>query len=64
MVALSEHHGTVAFPPGTPIPALGSTVRVAPNHVCTAVNLADELIVTAAGQVVDRWPVAARGKNR
>jgi D-serine deaminase-like pyridoxal phosphate-dependent protein len=64
VVALSEHHATVAFPPGAEIPALGSRVRVAPNHVCTAVNLADELIVIAGGQVVDRWPVAARGMNR
>ncbi len=64
IVALSEHHATVAFPPGGAIPALGSVVRVAPNHVCTAVNLADELVVTAAGEVVDRWPVAARGQNR
>jgi D-serine deaminase-like pyridoxal phosphate-dependent protein len=64
VVALSEHHATVAFPPGAAVPALGSTMRVAPNHVCTAVNLADELVVAAAGQVVDRWPVAARGRNR
>ena len=64
VVALSEHHATVVLPPGTPVPALGSTVRVAPNHVCATVNLADELVVTSAGQVVDRWPVAARGRNR
>lgn len=64
VVALSEHHATVTFPQGAAMPELGSTVRVAPNHVCSAVNLADELIVTAGGQVVDRWPVAARGKNR
>ena len=29
-----------------PLPPLGSRVRVVPNHVCTAVNLADELVVT------------------
>ena len=64
VVALSEHHATVAFPRGVAVPAVGSPVRVAPNHVCAAVNLADELVVTAGGEVVDRWPVAARGKNR
>ncbi|HST48550.1 alanine racemase [Jatrophihabitans sp.] len=64
VVALSEHHATVVFPPDVSPPALGSTVRVAPNHVCNAVNLADELVVTARGQVVDRWLVAARGRNR
>jgi D-serine deaminase-like pyridoxal phosphate-dependent protein len=38
-------------------------VRVVPNHVCTAVNLADELVVVADGALVDQWPVAARGRN-
>jgi D-serine deaminase-like pyridoxal phosphate-dependent protein len=61
--ALSEHHATVGFPEGVPLPELGSLVRVAPNHVCAAVNLADVLLVTAAGAVVDQWRIAARGKN-
>jgi D-serine deaminase-like pyridoxal phosphate-dependent protein len=62
VVALSEHHATVEFPQGE-VPAVGQTVRVAPNHVCTAVNLADELVVVADGVEVDRWAVAARGAN-
>jgi len=62
VVALSEHHATVEFPEGE-VPAVGQTVRVAPNHVCTAVNLADELVVVADGVEVDRWAVAARGAN-
>jgi D-serine deaminase-like pyridoxal phosphate-dependent protein len=63
VVALSEHHATVTFPDGAPVPAVGETVRVAPNHVCTAVNLADELVVVAGGVEVDRWAVVARGAN-
>jgi D-serine deaminase-like pyridoxal phosphate-dependent protein len=64
VVALSEHHATVRFPDGAPPPLRrGDTVRVAPNHVCAAVNLADELVVVRAGEVVDRWAVAARGAN-
>jgi D-serine deaminase-like pyridoxal phosphate-dependent protein len=63
IVALSEHHATVAFPRDTWVPGHGDVVRVAPNHVCTAVNLADELVVVSAGRQVDRWPVAARGAN-
>jgi D-serine deaminase-like pyridoxal phosphate-dependent protein len=62
VVALSEHHATVEFPEGD-APAVGQIVRVAPNHVCTAVNLADELVVVANGVEVDRWAVAARGAN-
>jgi D-serine deaminase-like pyridoxal phosphate-dependent protein len=63
VVALSEHHATVACPPGGAAPSLGEVVRLAPNHVCAAVNLADELTVVSQGQVVDVWPVAARGAN-
>jgi D-serine deaminase-like pyridoxal phosphate-dependent protein len=61
--ALSEHHATVTFAEDSPLPELGSIVRVAPNHVCAAVNLADVVIVTAGGSVVDQWQVAARGRN-
>jgi len=61
VVALSEHHATVTF--DGPAPAVGERVRVAPNHVCTAVNLADELVIVDGGVEVDRWAVAARGAN-
>jgi D-serine deaminase-like pyridoxal phosphate-dependent protein len=61
--ALSEHHATVSFAEDAPLPELGSLVRVAPNHVCAAVNLADVLVITAGGAVVDEWQVAARGRN-
>ena len=63
VVGLSEHHAVVTLPGGVPVPALGDQVRVAPNHVCAAVNLARELVVVSAGTVVDRWPVAAAGAN-
>jgi D-serine deaminase-like pyridoxal phosphate-dependent protein len=45
------------------MPELGSLVRVAPNPVCAAANLADVLIVTAGGAVVEQWQVAVRGRN-
>jgi D-serine deaminase-like pyridoxal phosphate-dependent protein len=61
--ALSEHHATVSFAEDAPVPELGSLVQVAPNHVCAAVNLAEVIIVTAGGAVVDQWQVAARGRN-
>ncbi|MCO1655031.1 hypothetical protein [Pseudonocardia humida] len=63
VVALSEHHATVLFD-GEPPVRRGDVVRVAPNHVCAAVNLADDLVVLRAGLPVDRWAVAARGANR
>jgi D-serine deaminase-like pyridoxal phosphate-dependent protein len=62
MVALSEHHATVTFGDG-PVPAVGSRLRVVPNHVCTSVNLVDELVVVEGDEVVDTWAVDARGAN-
>lgn len=61
VVTLSEHHGIVET--STSAPAVGEVVLVVPNHVCTVVNLFDEYVVTQAGEVVDRWRVAARGRN-
>jgi D-serine deaminase-like pyridoxal phosphate-dependent protein len=55
---LSEHHAVVAWG-DSPTPELGSRVRVVPNHVCVAVNLADELVLTDGRT----WPVHARGAN-
>ncbi len=63
MTALSEHHATVTFPPEAVVPALGTELRVVPNHVCNAVNLVDELVVERDGVEVGAWPVAARGRN-
>ncbi|AEV83655.1 alanine racemase [Actinoplanes sp. SE50] len=63
ITALSEHHATVLFPGDSPLPGLGDRLWVVPNHVCATVNLADELVVTSGGELIDRWRVAARGAN-
>jgi D-serine deaminase-like pyridoxal phosphate-dependent protein len=60
LTALSEHHATVV---GVDL-SLGTRVRVTPNHVCAAVNLADEYVVAVAGGGLTTWPVDARGRNR
>lgn len=59
---LWEHHAVVD--PGPHRLRLGDRVAVVPNHVCTAVNLATELLVASGGEVVDRWAVTARSRNR
>ena len=64
ITALSEHHATVECPAGGTLPPIGNRLRVVPNHVCLAINLADDVAVTRRGAFVDRWVVAARGKNR
>jgi D-serine deaminase-like pyridoxal phosphate-dependent protein len=40
---------------------LGTRLRVIPNHSCPAVNLHSRLLVLEQGEVVDSWPVDARG---
>ncbi len=61
VVQLSEHHCVVEWPDGG-LPQLGSRLRVVPNHVCVAVNLADVLWADLDGRL-EPWAVAARGRN-
>jgi D-serine deaminase-like pyridoxal phosphate-dependent protein len=44
--------------------AVGDLVRVIPNHVCTVVNLAREMLVVSGGAITDRWPVSSRRARR
>jgi len=65
---LSEHHAVVTLTRedlerGATAPVVGQRMAVLPNHLCAAVNLADELIVVEDESEVDRWSVAARGRN-
>jgi D-serine deaminase-like pyridoxal phosphate-dependent protein len=62
VTGLWEHHAVAATGSG-PRPAVGDRVVVIPNHVCTTVNLVSELHVVRDGQVTERWPVDARGRN-
>ena len=63
VTGLWEHHAVAATGPG-PREAVGDRIVVIPkNHVCTTVNLVDELHVVRDGQVTERWPVDARGRG-
>lgn len=69
IVALSEHHATIEWPDdaAVAVPDPGSRIQVVPNHVCTAVNLVDELMVVNGNRIDESgsasWMVAARGAN-
>lgn len=63
IVALSEHHATIEWAPFDTLPGLGDRLSIAPNHVCTTVNLATELIIQRNGAECAVWPVDARGAN-
>ncbi|WP_457109630.1 alanine racemase [Marmoricola sp. URHA0025 HA25] len=59
-----EHHAVVdvSAVARSEVPAIGERVAIVPNHVCTAINLADRLVV-ADGQGDLEWQVFARGRN-
>jgi D-serine deaminase-like pyridoxal phosphate-dependent protein len=63
VVRMNEEHGMVRLATGT-VPEIGEKVAFFPNHVCTTVNLSDELLVVQGGIVRDVWRVAARGKRQ
>jgi D-serine deaminase-like pyridoxal phosphate-dependent protein len=59
---LTEEHGFVALTPEIQ-PRIGDRISFFPNHVCTTVNLSDEVVGVRNGRVEVVWPVAARGKR-
>lgn len=61
---LSEEHGWVRLPESMQDMQIGEKVEIIPNHVCPTVNLTDELYVVRDDEVVEVWPVIARGKVR
>jgi D-serine deaminase-like pyridoxal phosphate-dependent protein len=61
---LSEEHATVRVRSGAARPPLepGDRVLVLPNHSCVVSNLVDEVLLVDGDNVLERLPVAARGK--
>jgi D-serine deaminase-like pyridoxal phosphate-dependent protein len=64
IASLSEEHGVIEIPAGLEFPKIGQQVEIIPNHVCPAVNLHEEFYVVDGDDVIDVWPIAARGKVR
>ena len=58
----AEEHGFLDLSKCNARPAIGDVVRIIPNHVCVVVNMVDQLIAVRGGEIVDVYPVAARGK--
>jgi D-serine deaminase-like pyridoxal phosphate-dependent protein len=58
---LNEEHGFIPVSSSGPF-QVGDVVTVIPNHVCTCVNMHDQVFVARKGEVLGTWRVAARGK--
>jgi D-serine deaminase-like pyridoxal phosphate-dependent protein len=61
LIRASEEHGVLGLSADSPL-KVGDRVAIIPNHICSAINLHDEVLVAEDGRIVDRWPVAARGR--
>jgi D-serine deaminase-like pyridoxal phosphate-dependent protein len=63
VVRTTEEHGMVRLGPGVSV-EVGQKLAFTPYHVCTAVNLATELVGVRAGVVEAVWPVEGRAQTR
>jgi len=58
-VAVNDEHTILAL--DDPVPALGSRLDMVPGQIRTTSNLHDWIWVRRGGEIIDRWPVTARG---
>ena len=57
---VTEEHGMLSVDEDSDL-RVGDTVEIIPNHVCSTVNLHDEVYVLAADGSAEKMRVAARG---
>jgi len=60
----SEEHGHLNVQRSERRYQVGDRLSIIPNHVCTTVNMHDEIYAVRGEQVEDVWRVEARGKLR
>jgi D-serine deaminase-like pyridoxal phosphate-dependent protein len=61
-IAISDEHATITM--ADPVPALGSRLDLIPGQVRTTFNLHDHVWLSRDGQLVDCWPISARGSSQ
>ncbi len=64
LVKLNEEHGHLDITKSKHHFRVGEVLTVIPNHICTCVNMHDEIFLRRGEEVVGSLPVAARGKIR
>ncbi len=62
----TEEHGIIELGEDVADPGfrVGERVRIIPDHACGTANMQDVLVAVDGEQVVDHWPVIARGRVR
>jgi D-serine deaminase-like pyridoxal phosphate-dependent protein len=61
-IAISDEHAAITM--ADPVPELGSRLDLIPGQIRTTFNLHDHVWITRSGQLVDRWPISARGSSQ
>jgi D-serine deaminase-like pyridoxal phosphate-dependent protein len=61
---LSEEHGILNVAHSERRHSVGDRLSIIPNHVCTTLNMHDEIYGVRGEQVETVWRVAGRGKVR
>ena len=57
---LSDEHATIALPPTARSPS-GDRIELWPSHIDPTINLHDVMYACDGDDVVEVWPIAARG---
>jgi len=60
---VSDYHGVVEVRDDGRLPEIGQIVLAVPNHICPVVDLFATFLVLRDGEIVDDWPVDARGRS-
>jgi D-serine deaminase-like pyridoxal phosphate-dependent protein len=63
LTRLNEEHGFLTADDLSQF-SVGQVFSVIPNHVCTCINMHDEVLLARHGKIVGSWNIAARGKVR
>ncbi|MCY0877937.1 MAG: alanine racemase [Firmicutes bacterium] len=58
---LSEEHAVVQIPSGASRPQVGERVEIIPNHVCTVINLQNNVVGIRRSSIEVMLPIYARG---
>ena len=57
---LSDEHASIVIQADSPI-AVGDSIQLIPSHIDPTINLHDVFYVIDGGEVIDIWPISARG---
>ena len=59
---VGDEHGKLTFPGARQV-EIGDIVQIVPSHCDTTINLFDRYVVHRGGEIVDEWPIVARGRS-